>query len=188
MTSRIISLDEYRRTTQTEKPSVNQDFQLLFSFARDLRALVPECPAEEIMVADWKGTERWLGQEIAKEVFAQKLFARSILISITYVATLLVEFIQGKHEAIGIEEHLDTYTASGDPQAVLRAANSAFLLFVFWPEQRANRLIQYRQYAEQLGPPLFANYAGISKRPYGYDMAEAFVPLGTISRDRFVRA
>lgn len=189
MSARIITLAEFRASA-SRKPVLpeEQDFHRLFTSASDLRNLVPALSPEELAVMDWPALRDWFQQELSKEVFSRKLFQRSILVSICFVADLLVAFTRGEHQEIGIEEHLDRYTSSGDSAEVLKAANSAFLYFVFWPEMRSHRALPYRRYAVQHGPPLYANYAGITKRKAGYDMAEAFEPLGDIARERFVVA
>ncbi len=186
MTARIITLAEFRASAPPQPvPPEEQDFQRLFTSARDLRNLTPSLSPDEVAVMDWPALRNWFQQEIAKEVFARKLFQRSVLVSIHFVSDLLLAFTRGEHADIGIEEHLDRYTKSDDAGEVLKAANSAFLFFVFWPEMRSNRSLSYRKYAAQHGPPLYANYAGITKRNAGYDMADAFEPLGDIARERF---
>jgi hypothetical protein len=189
MTARIITLAEFRASTPPQPvPQDEQDFQRLFTSARDLRSLAPSLSPEEVAVMDWPALRNWFQQELAKEVFLRKLFRRSVLVSICFVSDLLLAFTRGEHPDIGIEEHLDRYMSSGDSADVLRAANSAFLFFVFWPEMRSRRSLSYRKFAVQHGPPLYANYAGITKRNAGYDMADAFEPLGDIARERFAGA
>lgn len=186
MTARIITLAEYRAETPARPlPKEEQDFHQLFTAASDLRRLVPSLSPDELAVMDWTALRNWFQQELSKEVFSRKLFQRSVLVSICFVADLLLSYTRGEHGDVGIEEHLDRYVSSGDSAEVLKAANSAFLFFVFWPEMRSYRALHYRQYAVQHGPPLYANYAGITKRRSGYDMAEAFEPLGDIARERF---
>ncbi len=189
MTAQIITLAEFQASRPKKPiPRDEQDFQTLFNSARDLRNLSPTIPPNEVAVMDWAGLRDWFHQELSKEVFARKLFRRSILLSICFVSNLMVEFTRGEHQEIGIEEHLERYVSSGDSAEVLRAANSAFLFFVFWPEMRSNRSLSYRKFAIQHGPPLYANYAGMTRRNAGYDMADAFEPLGDIARLRFAKS
>jgi hypothetical protein len=114
MTARIITLAEYRAETPARPlPKEEQDFHQLFTAASDLRRLVPSLSPDELAVMDWTALRNWFQQELSKEVFSRKLFQRSVLVSICFVADLLLSYTRGEHGDVGIEEHLDRYEASG---------------------------------------------------------------------------
>ena len=178
---------EQRRTTD-QQSDFHGDFQALFREARELHSLAHPLADGEIAAMGWDDLRSWFQQSIADEVFRKKLFGQGILGSIWYVADLLVAFARCQTPSIGIADHVSGYASSGQPAAVLHAADSAFLMFVFWPEMRLHRSVRYRQMALAYGPGLYATYSAITKRPVGYQMAEAFEPLGGIARHQLMRS
>lgn len=172
-----------RKIAQFEGDSLN--FQDMFTRARELRF---KCFAQgqgDILVLDWNGVKDFFQREIAKEVFQQKLFSRSVLMSIWFVSDLLTSFVKGDIPEVGIEKHMRSYSEKGDPNCLLRAANSAFLYFVFWPETRLRRSVQYQKLGSECGPSLYAQYGSVARKPCGFEMAIAFGPIGEIVRKQF---
>lgn len=183
----VLPLGDIRRQPTGQQPDFHGDFQQLFREARELRGLVPTIADGEIAAMSWNDLQSWFHRSIADEVFQKKLFTHGVLASIWYVAELLVTFARGKTQSIEIAGHVSRYAASGEPAAVLHAADAAFLMFVFWPEARIHRSVRYRDLASTYGPSLYATYGAITRQPMGYRMAEAFEPLGDIARQRFAR-
>jgi hypothetical protein len=165
--------------------SMNEEFDTLFRKARELRDIGQELVAGEIAIMTWGGMRDWLQKEIADEVFRRHLFQRCTLLSIGFVSDLLVSYARDDRDRIGIAEHLGKYSTDENPDDVLDAANIAFLMFALWPEQRTRRSVRYRALALDYGPSLYATYAGLARKDFGYCMAEAFEPLGDIARERF---
>jgi hypothetical protein len=184
--ARILSLDEFRKR-KTDGPSTYQEFDVLFRNARELRGVGQELVSGEIAIMTWGGMRDWFQREIAAEVFRRHLFQRCALLSIGFVSDLLASFARDCREHVDIAEHLGEYTTGENPNEVLEAANIAFLMFTLWPERRARRSVHYRQLALGYGPSLYATYAGLARKDFGYCMAEAFEPLGDIARERFGR-
>lgn len=182
----IVSLDEFRRRKVVD-PSLDQTFDVLFENARELRNIGPSVIPGEIASMTWGGMQDWFRREIADEVFRRRLFRRCVILSIGFASDLLVSFARDCRDRIGIAEHLGEYAGEGKPSTILNAANTAFLMFVFWPEKRTRRSVRYRQLALDFGPSLYAMHAGRTRRDFGYCMAEAFKPLGEIARERFGR-
>lgn len=183
----VLPPDDVRRQPTDQQADFHGDFQLLFREVRELHCLAPPIADGEITAMSWEDLRAWFQWSIADEVFRKKLFSHGILSSIWYVADLLVLFAQSKTRSIEIADHISRYAASGQPAAVLQAADAAFLMFVFWPEIREHRSVRYRQLASTYGPSLYATYGAITHRPMGYQMAEAFAPLGDIARCRFAQ-
>lgn len=181
----ILSLEDFRRN-RTNKQA-DQDFDVLFRNARQLQDFGPVPIPGELSAMTWGGLQSWFQKGIADDVFRRHLFERCVLSSIGYVSGLLVSFARGSGESVGIAEHMDEFARSDDPGDVLKAADAAFLMFVFWPERRVRRPVQYRQLALGYGPMLYAEYAGLPRKSFGNCMAEAFEPLGEIARARFNR-
>ncbi|MBP9751471.1 MAG: hypothetical protein KBD19_01245 [Candidatus Moranbacteria bacterium] len=182
--ARILSLDEFRKR-KTSGPSIHQEFDVLFRNARELRGVGQDLAPEEIAIMTWSGMQSWFRREIADEVFRRHMFGRCVLLSISFVSDLLTSFANDCGDRTGIVEHLDEYAGEGNPEDILDAANTAFLMFAFWPEKQTRRSVRYRQLALAFGPSLYAMHAGRARRDFGYCMAEAFEPLGNIARERF---
>ncbi len=185
--AQVLSLDEFRRKKSANQ-EVNQEFDVLFRRARDLRHVGQALVSGKIAVMTWAGMHDWLQREIAEEVFRRHLFGRCVLTSISYVSDVLSSFARDGHDRTGIADHLEEYSTDENPNEVLDAANTAFIMFTLWPERRARRSVHYRKLALDYGPSLYATYAGLAHKNFGYCMAEAFEPLGEIARDRFGRA
>jgi hypothetical protein len=185
MIATLISLTE-RHERAAKQFGENLDFQSLFEKARLLRAGSGRKDSHDaIATYEWREVKNLFQKEIADVVFQKKLFNRSILTSIWYVADLLTAYAKGEIATVGMVEHLSDYSDQESPQKLLLAANSAFLFFVFWPEGRARRSIQYRKYSILYGPSLYAHYGNVTRKPIGSHMSEAFEPLGMIARERF---
>lgn len=185
MSEKIISLQDVKRERDEKRLHENQDFHTLFAMARELRSKDSDDVSDESEITQQKNLKDWFQRELADEVFRQKLFSTNVLVSIWFVSDLLASFAHNEIHKIGIAEHVAEYASNGKPECILKAANSAFLLFVFWPETRVNRSVQYRKLACTHGPALYAQYASEMHKDFGYCMAEAFVPLGDIARQRF---
>jgi hypothetical protein len=184
MTAHIISLADFRRhAADLRTVPEGSDFTTLFSQARELAFLQKHHSEKDISVMDWSELHIWFQSKLADQVFKKKLFSESVIVSICFVAELLVLFAKNECPPVTISGHLDNYITHGNPQYMLDAANSAFLIFVFWPETRTLRPLKYRKYAHEYGPSLYANYGMESRKLLGYRMAEAFEPLGTIARE-----
>lgn len=184
MDARIISLDEYRRRKMLDE-AVDQDFSVLFEHAQELRHIGHTLVPGTIAILTQGGISSWFQRELADEVFRRRLFERSILLSICYTAEVLTSFVRECGESLHASEHMNRFTKHGDSQDVLRAANAAFVMFVLGPDVRVRRSVKYRRFALDYGPSLYAMYAGLTRHSFGYTMAEAFEPLGTIARERF---
>jgi hypothetical protein len=65
------------------------------------------------------------------------------------------------------------------------AANSAFIFFAMMEEDRLRRSVKYQTMGLQFGPSLYEHYGSVVKSDFGFQMAEAFQPLGEIVRERF---
>jgi len=161
------------------------DFQDLFNKARLLRFKDFKQERGDITILDWKGLKDFFQAEIAEEVFRQELFSRDILMSIWFVSDLLTSFVKGDISEVGIERHVCSYTEKGNPEYLLMAVNSAFLYFVFWPETRLRRSVHYQKLGSECGPSLYSQYGSVAKKPFGFQMAKAFVPIGEIARRQF---
>ena len=185
MSAKIISLQDVKREHNEKRLPENQDFHTLFARAHELRSKDFDDVSDKNEIAQQKNLKDWFQRELADEVFHQKLFSTNVLVSIWFVSDLLASFAHNEIHEIGIVEHIAEYASNGKPECILKAANSAFLLFVFWPETRANRSVRYRKLARAHGPALYAQYASAMHKDFGYYMAEAFVPLGDIARQRF---
>jgi len=185
-TARILSFDAFRRE-RSANPRVNQEFDALFRNARELRDIGQELVAGEIAVLTLGGMRDWFQREIAAEVFRRHLFERCALLSIGFVSELLASFARDCRAHVDIAEHLGEYATDENPHEVLEAANIAFIMYAFWPERRARRSVAYRNLALAYGPSLYTAYAGLARKDFGYCMAEAFLPLGEIARERFSR-
>jgi hypothetical protein len=183
----IISLQEVRREREESKLPEDQDFHTLFTKAQKLRFENPESPHDKIEVVPEEKLKDWFQHEIAAEVFEQKLFSRSVLVSIWFVSNLLTTFAKNEVGEIGITEHMSAYASDGNPEHILKAANSAFLLFVIYPEVRTGRSVHYRKLGLDNGPSLYTQYAREVRKDMGYYMAEAFKPLGEATRHRLVK-
>lgn len=182
--ARILSLDAFRQRNR-RNPVANQSFDALFESARELRNIGRELVPGEIAVMTWSGMQSWFRREIADEVFRRRMFGRCVLLSISFVSDLLASFANDCGDRTGIVEHLEEYSGEGNPEDILDAANTAFLMFALWPEKRTRRSVPYRNLALAFGPSLYAMHAGRARRDFGYCMAEAFEPLGDIARERF---
>lgn len=180
---RILSLDEFRRRRVVDS-SANQPFNALFEQAREFRDIGQALVPEEIAVMTPGGMKDWFQREIADEVFQRHLFQGHILLSISFVSSVLASFASNCHAGTSIIDHLEAYTGDEKPNDILNAANTAFIMFVLWPEKRTRRSIQYRKFALDFGPSLYIMYAGCTHRDFGYHMARAFEPLGDIARER----
>jgi hypothetical protein len=164
------------------------DFGRLFTQAYQLRMRVTEEAENGLAVIGLHNIQARFQREIADEVFRKKLFSRSILSSVRFVSDLLATFATVPNQGnLGVTEHVDAYMEDSNPKHLLAGANSAFLLFVFYPEYRMHRPVPYRKFAAQIGPSLYTNYAQSTGHNFGLSMADAFVPLGTIARDRFAK-
>lgn len=185
MSATILSFDTASRGRKVA--SEHQEFHELFNKTHELTSLHRELKIGEIATMDWSNLEHWFQCEIAREVFHKHLFQRSILVSISFVAALLSLYARNHVSDISITEHVAQYSASGAPDDMLKAANCAFYMFVFSPEERLGRSVKYRKLANDVGPALYANYASMARKNFAFHMADAFLPLGTIARERFVR-
>lgn len=187
MSAKIISLDQARKE-QPVVPLAERSFQSLFQEARELRSIGPKPSPDELALVDWKSLRVWFQREMADEVFRRQWFNRDIIMSLCFVADLLLSFAKNEIEQVGIVEQVDKYTATHNPAVMLEAANAAFLMFVFWPEMRVRRSVRYRELAVSCGPSLYATYAGLTRWDMGYSLAAAFEPLGHIARECFAQA
>lgn len=180
----VVSLAVARDSKKRNLESKGLEFQDLFNQARKLRLADITQEQDGLVVLDWGQARDFMQKEIADEVFAQKLFTRYMLMSIWYVSDLLITYAKGDFPEVGIDTHMRSYTENGNPHCLLQAANSAFLYFVFWPETRRRRSVQYRSLGSECGPSLFAAYGGAANKPIGFQMAQAFIPIGEIVRKR----
>lgn len=186
MSTRIVSLDEFRRR-KAEARTSDIEFDALFRRAHELRNMGSEIVPGEVAVMNWSGVKNWFHKEMADEVFRKRLFDRCVLLSVVFASDLLAAFARDCRGRIGIAETLEGHTATRNPNDLLEAANAAFIMFSLWPDRRTRRSVRYRQLALDHGPSLYAAYAGRSRRDFGYCMAKAFEPLGVIARARFTR-
>ena len=184
-TKKVISLEEARELRVKRLEKDDQDFQVLFTKARELRFENFKREEEDITVLDWNGVRDFFQSELSREVFRQKLFSRNILMSIWFVSDLLTSYMKGDLLEIGVANHLSSYADKGDSKHLLMAANSAFLFFVFWPETRHHRSLQYQKHGAEYGPSLYSQYGSVSRKAFGFHMANAFEPIGEIARERF---
>jgi len=182
--NKLVSLTEARNRKITSIDNDDLAFQKLFSMAQQLRSSNLMQEQSGITVLDLKGAKDFFHVEIAEDVFQQKLFSRSILMSIWFVSDLLTSFMEGDIQEVGIVRHVRRYNEDGDPNCLLKAANSAFLYFVFWPETRRRSQLEYRKYGLERGPSLYAQYGSVTSKPFGFYMAKAFQPIGEIVRKR----
>ncbi len=181
--TKVLSLDEFRRKRVAD-PSVDQSFNALFAQAREFRNIGPEMIPQEIAVMTPGGMKDWFQREIADEVFRRRLFQHCVLLSIGFVSSVLASFASDCRDRSGVVEYLERFDGDEKPDTLLAAANTAFIMFVLWPEKRTRRSVQYRKFALDFGPSLYAMYAGHTRRDFGYHMARAFEPLGDIARER----
>lgn len=181
--AKVLSLDEFRRKKAAD-PSVDQPFNMLFEQAREFRDVGQQMIPEEIAVMTLGGMRDWFQREIADEVFRRRLLQGHILRSIGFVSDLLTSFASDCRGGTSIIDHLERVDGDEKSSDILDAANTAFIMFVLWPEKRTRRSIQYRQFALDFGPSLYVMYAGHTRRDFGYHMARAFQPLGDIARER----
>ncbi len=186
MSAKIISFTQ--AVKERQEAVVDGDFGRLFTQAHQLRTRVIEETENGLTVIGLHNIQAWFQKEIADEVFRKKLFSRSVLSSVWFVSDLLATFATVPNQgSLGVTEHVDAYMEDSNPEHLLAGANSAFLLFVFYPEYRLRRPVPYRQFAAQIGPSLYTNYAQSTGRNFGLSMAGAFKPLGIIARDRFAK-
>lgn len=180
--TKVLSFDEFRR--KKADSLMSQSFDALFTGVREFRDIGREVIPEEIAVMTLGGMKDWFQREIADEVFRKHLFQHHILLSISFVAGLLASFASDCRDQSGLVDSLERFDGDDKPDTLLDAANTAFIMFVLWPEKRTRRSIQYRQFALDVGPGLYTMYAGHARRDFGYHMARAFQPLGDIARER----
>lgn len=186
MSATIISLKEVLK--EQERTVCENDFDHLFTRARILRMHANEETEGGLLLVNMHRLKAWFQREIADEVFRKKLFSRSILSSVWFVSDLLTTFVTvPKDDLSCVTDHLNAYEEDSNPEHLLAGANTAFLLFVFYPEYRPRRPVHYRKFASEIGPSLYANYAHATGHHFGIHMADAFQPLGDIARARFAR-
>jgi len=164
------------------------DFGRLFTQAHQLRMRVAEETGNGLTGVGLHNIQAWFQKEITNEVFRKKLFSRNILSSVWFVSDLLATFATVPNQGnLSVIEHVEAYMEDSNPEHLLAGANSAFLLFVFYPEYQLHRPVPYRKFAAEIGPSLYANYAQSTGHDFALSMAEAFQSLGTIARERFAR-
>jgi hypothetical protein len=131
--------------------------------------------------------QTWIQKRLADEVESRKLQNASVYKMVPYVAKLVVTYRGLAWDewspAKGLERHLDT----DNTYELLRIAEDSFLVFCFYPEERERRLLRYRQYAFEIGTQAYRTFGHARKNPLGSNMETAFVPLGSLVRDMFIR-
>lgn len=186
MSAKIISFAQ--AVKERQEAAGDGEFGRLFMQANNLRMRVTEETENGLTVVGLHNIQAWFQKEIADEVFRKKLFSRSVLSSVWFVSNLLATFATAQNRGVlSVIEHLNAYEQDSNPEHLLTGANSAFLLFVFYPEYRLHRPVPYRKFALEIGPSLYTNYAHSTGRNFGLSMAGAFQPLGAIARDRFAK-
>lgn len=166
-----------RRTEQTER-----DFTELFKEAQEIAVRETGERAGRIMTVTAAGLETWFQRRLASEVLEKRHFDRSVLMSLAYVAGLLTRHGRG---AVWDNQTLVSFTDEERPERVLCGGEQAFIIFCFHPDERACRPLRYRQYALAVGRSFYSRYSLMTDRSLGYNMAEAFEPLGEIVREQF---
>lgn len=185
MDAHIVSLDEYRRRKEHTQPNLDQSFTQLFEHAQELRHGGSEVAPNTIAIMNHDDLRTWFQNELANEVFRQRMFSKPVLQSICYVAELFASYMRVSDDTHIALDHVFDFIDSQNADAILEAANTAFMVYVLGPEARVRRSTKYRKFALHFGPSLYMTYAGLAQKHFGYYMAEAFEPLGTIARDRF---
>lgn len=171
---------KYGNGRQTER--AEQEFSELFKEAQEIAVRETGERAGRIMTVTAAGLETWFQRRLASEVFEKRHFDRSVLMSLAYVAGLLTRHSRG---AVWDNQTLVSFADEERPERVLCGGEQAFIIFCFHPDERVGRPIRYRQYALAVGQSFYSRYSSMTDRSLGYNMAEAFGPIGEIVREQF---
>lgn len=182
-TETVVSLAAARRTREEQQRSpVDMSLDTLLRQAHVLRHAGSDPEGGMTVVTNKAGLADWFRRHITEAVLVQCSVSHNMLVSVPHAANVLAGYAYCGVRYDTLTESVIAYVDSGRPSDVLVAADTAFLMYALWPEQRTNRRMRYREFALEFGPSLYVNYADKMRQPFGYCMAGVFEPLGDIVR------
>jgi len=184
--AKVVSFAELRDHWLERTLSVGAPYTELFTNVRKLKGMPMQVRESGLLLATGDGKRAWFQRQIAEEVWREKLFDRSVLLSISYVAKVLSDLAE-RPELLDktITELLEEARDSCEPFRLLQLGEAAFMMYCFWPEQRERRPVDYRKLSLEAGHHAYVEWAGRAKRPFGYHMNLAFEPIGDVARKLF---
>ena len=164
------------------------DYELVVAFYLAKRLCAEDLGDKdgELYCADPDTLQRWVQKRLADEVETRGVRAASIYKMIPYVARMLVCYeglsIEDWTPTKGLQRHLESESTF----ELLQVAETSFMAFCFYPEERERRQLRYREYAHSIGTQAYVMYGVARKNPLGSCMETAFAPLGSLVRDLFL--
>jgi len=188
MEGKVLFLDVLRQERELKR-QFKTDYTLAATFYFAKRLHAEELGEKEgaLFSLNPATLKRWMQKRLADEVEDRNIRVASVYRMVPYVTQLLTN-----RQAIRLWEWAPTkkiehYEATNNEFELLRIAEESFLVFCFNPEERKRGLMNERQYAGGVGTHAYRVFGYGRKNPLGRDMEEAFVPLGELVREMFIR-
>ncbi len=133
------------------------------------------------------GQLSWFEQVLADGVARHKLFDHSTLLSVRYVASVLQRVSDRPEAVMNDVTELMAGMHSEEPFQLKMLGDTALISYILWHDERVRRS-SLRHTSAYVGKHAYIDWAGRSKRPFGYHIADAFEKIGDVAHELFAPA